>query len=52
MRDLFMVFLTNRVFDPRVRESGKELKFVRANLSDAVVRLVPHACEQQLVARC
>ena len=52
VRDLFMVFLTNRVFDPRVRESGKELKFVRANLSDAVVRLVPHACEQQLVARC
>jgi CubicO group peptidase (beta-lactamase class C family) len=52
VRDLFMVFLTNRVFDPHVRESGKELKFVRANLSDAVVRLVPHACEQQLVARC
>ena len=52
VRDLFMVFLTNRVFDPRIRESAKELKFVRANLSDAVVRMVPHACEQQLVARC
>ena len=52
VRDLFMVFLTNRVFDPHVRESAKELKFVRANLSDAVVRIVPHACEQQLVARC
>ena len=51
-RDLFLVFLTNRAFDPRVRESGKELKFVRANLSDAVVRLVPHGCEQELVARC
>jgi hypothetical protein len=35
-----------------VRESAKELKFVRANLSDAAVRLVPHGCEQELVARC
>ncbi len=51
-RDLFLVFLTNRVFDPRVRESAKALKFVRANLSDAAVRLVPHSCEQELVARC
>jgi CubicO group peptidase (beta-lactamase class C family) len=52
VRDLFLVFLTNRAFDPRVRESAKELKFVRANLSDAVVRLVPHGCQQELVARC
>lgn len=51
-RDLFLVFLTNRAFDPRVRESAKELKVVRANLSDAVVRLVPHGCKQELVARC
>jgi CubicO group peptidase (beta-lactamase class C family) len=51
-RDLFLIFLTNRAFDPRVRESAKELKFVRANLSDAAVRLVPHGCEQMLVARC
>jgi CubicO group peptidase (beta-lactamase class C family) len=51
-RDLFLVFLTNRAFDPRVRESVKELKVVRAALSDATVRLVPHACEQELVARC
>jgi len=51
-RDLFLVFLTNRAFDPRVRESAKQLKFVRANLSDAVVRLVPHGCQQELVARC
>lgn len=52
VRDLFLVFLTNRAFDPRVRESAKELKVVRANLSDAVVRLVPHGCKQELVARC
>jgi CubicO group peptidase (beta-lactamase class C family) len=51
-RDLFLIFLTNRAFDPRVRESAKQLKFVRANLSDAVVRLVPHGCKQELVARC
>ncbi len=51
-RDLYMVFLTNRAFDPRVRESLKELKVVRATLSDAAVRLVPHGCTQQLVARC
>jgi CubicO group peptidase (beta-lactamase class C family) len=51
-RDLYMVFLTNRAFDPRVRESLKELKVVRATLSDAAVRLVPHGCTQELVARC
>lgn len=51
-RDLFLVFLTNRAFDPRIRESVKELKVVRAALSDATVRLVPHACTQELVARC
>jgi CubicO group peptidase (beta-lactamase class C family) len=51
-RDLFLVFLTNRAFDPRIRESVKELKVVRAALSDATVRLVPHGCTQELVARC
>jgi CubicO group peptidase (beta-lactamase class C family) len=51
-RDVFLVFLTNRAFDPRVPESVKELKIVRAALSDATVRLVPHACKQELVARC
>jgi CubicO group peptidase (beta-lactamase class C family) len=51
-RDLFLVFLTNRAFDPRIRESVKELKVVRAALSDATVRLVPHGCQQELVARC
>jgi CubicO group peptidase (beta-lactamase class C family) len=51
-RDLFLVFLTNRAFDPRVPESLKELKVVRAALSDATVRLVPHGCHQELVALC
>ena len=51
-RDLYLVFLTNRAFDPRVHESLKELKVVRATLSDAAVRLVPHGCTQELIARC
>jgi len=50
--DLFLVFLTNRAFDPQVPESGKELRLVRAELSDAALRLVPRVCEQELVARC
>ena len=51
-RDLFLVFLTNRSFDPRVAESVKELKTVRAAVSDAAVRLVPHGCGQALVSKC
>jgi serine-type D-Ala-D-Ala carboxypeptidase len=51
-RDLFLVFLTNRSFDPKVDESVKELKTVRASLSDAAVRLVPHTCGQELIAKC
>lgn len=51
-RDLFLIFLTNRAFDPHIPESLKELKVVRAALSDATVRLVPHGCQQELVARC
>jgi CubicO group peptidase (beta-lactamase class C family) len=51
-RDLYLVFLTNRAFDPRVRDSLKELKVVRTTLSDAAIRLVPHGCNQELVARC
>ncbi|MGH7527020.1 MAG: serine hydrolase domain-containing protein [Gemmatimonadales bacterium] len=51
-RDLFLVFLTNRVFDPKVRDSLKEMKLVRASVSDAAIRLVPHACLQELVSRC
>jgi len=47
-----MVFLTNRTFDPRVGDSMHRLRTVRAQLSDAAVRLVPHACQQELVARC
>jgi len=51
-RDLFLVFLTNRTFDPKVRDSLHRLRDVRVELSDAAIRLVPHACQQELVAQC
>jgi CubicO group peptidase (beta-lactamase class C family) len=52
VRDLFLVFLTNRAFDPKTRDSLKGLKVVRTELSDAAIRLVPHACGQELVSTC
>ena len=51
-RDLFLVFLTNRAFDPRIPDSIKELKTVRAAVSDAAIRLVPHSCGQELISKC
>ena len=50
--DLFLIFLTNRAFDPKVRDSVKGLKLVRTELSDAAIRLVPHTCPQALIATC
>lgn len=50
--DLFLVFLTNRTFDPKARDSLKGLKAIRTSLSDAAIRLVPHACGQELVSNC
>jgi len=50
--DLFLIFLTNRAFDPRARDSLKGLKAIRTSLSDAAIRLVPHACRQELVSNC
>jgi CubicO group peptidase (beta-lactamase class C family) len=51
-RDLFLVFLTNRTFDSRQRNSQHALRRVRASLSDAAIRLVPRTCQQELVAEC
>ena len=50
--DLFLIFLTNRAFDPKVRDSVKGLQLVRTELSDAAIRLVPHTCPQALIATC
>jgi CubicO group peptidase (beta-lactamase class C family) len=51
-RDLFLVFLTNRTFDPRPRNSQHALRRVRTSLSDAALRLVPYTCQQELVTDC
>jgi CubicO group peptidase (beta-lactamase class C family) len=51
-RDLFLVFLTNRTFDPRARDAVHRLRSIRTGLSDAAIRLVPHACQQELIAQC
>ena len=51
-RDLFLVFMTNRTFDPRARDAVHRLRSIRTELSDAAIRLVPHACQQELVAQC
>jgi len=51
-RDLFLVFLTNRTFDPKVPNSMHQLRDVRVELSDAAIRLVPHTCQQELIAQC
>jgi CubicO group peptidase (beta-lactamase class C family) len=51
-RDLFLVFLTNRTFAPKVRNSAHSLRSIRTELSDATIRLVPHTCQQELVAQC
>jgi CubicO group peptidase (beta-lactamase class C family) len=51
-RDLFLVFLTNRTFDPKIRNSAHGLRSIRTELSDAAIRLVPHGCQQELVAEC
>jgi CubicO group peptidase (beta-lactamase class C family) len=40
-RDLFLVFLTNRSFDPRARNSLVALRDVRSSVSDAAARAVP-----------
>lgn len=50
--DLFLVFLTNRTFDPRARNAHHALRTVRTSLSDAAIRLVPPVCQQELVEDC
>jgi CubicO group peptidase (beta-lactamase class C family) len=50
--DLFLVFLTNRTFDPRARNAHHALRTVRTSLSDAAIRMVPRVCEQELVSTC
>jgi CubicO group peptidase (beta-lactamase class C family) len=51
-RDLFLVFLTNRSYDPRTRRSLEKLKMVRARLSDETLRAVPPLCDADHLIRC
>ncbi len=50
-RDLYLIFLTNRSFDPRRSHSIAELRGVRSRLSDAVARIAPERCTA-IVASC
>jgi beta-N-acetylhexosaminidase len=50
--DLFLVFLTNGTFDPKPRDAHGALRSVRTSLSDAAIKMVPHVCQQDLVAEC
>jgi len=43
-RDLFLVFLTNRTYDPRVRDAAGAIRLVRARVSDATLRAFEAAC--------
>lgn len=43
-RNVFVVFLTNRVYAPRTRRSITRLKQVRGRLADAAVRLKQRSC--------
>ncbi|MBA2626591.1 MAG: beta-lactamase family protein, partial [Gemmatimonadales bacterium] len=47
-RDLYLIFLTNRSFDPRRARSIAELRGVRSHVSDAVARLAPERCTLQI----
>ena len=44
--DLFMVFLTNRTFDPRARNAHLCSAAMRTALSDAALRLVPRSASR------
>ena len=51
-RDLFLVFLTNRSYAPKVSHSISALRAVRAQLSEATVRAVPGACQPTIAPVC
>lgn len=44
VRDLFVIVLTNRVFNPRTPRSISELRRVRARVADAAVAMTGGAC--------
>jgi CubicO group peptidase (beta-lactamase class C family) len=51
-RDLFVVFLTNRAFGPRVPKPFTALHEIRARVADAAVRAAPGACRADIRPSC
>lgn len=51
-RDLFVVFLTNRVYGPRVAKPFTALHELRAQVMDAAVRSAPGACRAEIRPAC
>ena len=51
-RDLFVVFLTNRAFGPRVAKPFTALHEIRAKVADAAVRATPGACRAEIRPVC
>jgi CubicO group peptidase (beta-lactamase class C family) len=50
--DLFLVFLTNRSYDPRSRRSIDKLRVVRGQLSDSALSAVPPRCDADHLTHC
>ena len=51
-RDLFVIFLTNRSFGPRVAKPFTALHQIRAQVADAAVRAAPGACRAEIRPVC
>lgn len=51
-RDLFVIFVTNRAFGPRVAKPFTALHEIRARVADAAVRSVPGACRADIRPSC
>ena len=51
-RDLFVIFLTNRVFGPRVARPFTALHEIRAQIIDAAIRAAPGACRAEIRPAC
>lgn len=51
-RDLFVVFLTNRAFGPRVARPFTALHEIRAGVANAAVRAAPNACRADIRPSC
>ena len=51
-RDLFVIFLTNRVYGPRVAKPFTALHEIRGRVADAAVRAAPGACRAEIRPPC